>query len=149
MTAERLPEGSQEQDSRPIRVLVVNHDIDLADQQADSLRRHGYEVNQCRGPKAFECPILRGDKCGDVEGVDVLVYDAWSAGSDSSSEQLIRGLSELHPEIPLVVTAPGIELAWVETEGERAVVPLVGIPTGDRLHEAITRARSLKENPSP
>ena len=32
------------------RVLVVNHDTDLADQEVDSLRRRGYEVKECLGP---------------------------------------------------------------------------------------------------
>jgi hypothetical protein len=31
------------------RVLVVNHDIDLADEEVDSLRRRGYDVEEC-GP---------------------------------------------------------------------------------------------------
>jgi len=33
-------------------VLVVNHDIDLEDQEAESLRRFGYTIEQCSGPTA-------------------------------------------------------------------------------------------------
>ena len=42
------------------RVLVVHHDIDLADQEADALRRAGYDVTECMGPIGAACPILAG-----------------------------------------------------------------------------------------
>lgn len=45
------------------RALVVHHDIDLADQEVESLRRLGYEVEQCSGPTANTCPILNGGRC--------------------------------------------------------------------------------------
>jgi hypothetical protein len=38
------------------RVLVVHHDLDLADQEAESLRRFGYEVIECAGPTRNPCP---------------------------------------------------------------------------------------------
>jgi hypothetical protein len=46
----------------------------------------------------------------------------------------------MHPEIPIVLTAPGMELDWVETEGVHKVVPLVGPPTAERLDAAIKEA---------
>jgi hypothetical protein len=36
------------------RVLVVHHDLDLADQDAESLRRFGYNVIECGGPTRLE-----------------------------------------------------------------------------------------------
>ena len=32
------------------RVLLVYHDVDVADIEADELRRAGYEVDRCAGP---------------------------------------------------------------------------------------------------
>ena len=108
------------------RVLIVHHDIDLADQEVDSLRRLGYDPIQCSGPSAHSCPVLRGEECPDVNNADVLVYDVWSTMESGSGRSLIEGLREMHPEIPIVLTAPGMELDWVETEGIHKVVPLVG-----------------------
>jgi DNA-binding NtrC family response regulator len=122
------------------RVLVVHHDIDLADQEADSLRRMGYQVEQCSGPGSYDCPVIRGQPCAAVDRADVLVYDVWSTTETGGSRQLIQRLRELHRDIPVVLTAPGMELAWVETEGSHAVTPLVGVPTAERLHEAIQEA---------
>jgi hypothetical protein len=127
------------------RVLVVHHDIDLADQEADSLRRRGFLVEQCSGPQTHGCPILRGEPCPAVERADVLVYDVWSTGESDGGRHLIEGLRELHPEVPVVLTAPGVELDWVETEGPHRVVPLVGAPSAARLAEAIDQAT----RPSP
>jgi DNA-binding NtrC family response regulator len=122
------------------RVIVVHHDIDLADQEADSLRRMGYEPIPCAGPSGSACPVLRGEHCPAIHGADVLVYDVWSTSESGSGRSLIEGLREMHPEIPIVLTAPGMELDWVETEGLHKVVPLVGIPTAERLDAAIKEA---------
>jgi DNA-binding NtrC family response regulator len=130
------------------RVLVVHHDIDLADQEADSLRRHGYEVEQCSGPGTFSCPVMRGDPCPAAHRADVLVYDVWASGEAGGAQRLIEGLRELHPEIPVVLTAPGIELDWVETAGRHRVVPLVGVPTGERLRDAIEEALAPQGAPA-
>ena len=130
-----------------LRVLVVHHDIDLADQEADSLRRLGFEVTQCRGPGAYSCPVMRGEPCAAAARADVLVYDVWASGEAGGARQLIEGLRELYPNVPVVLTAPGIELDWVETSGAHRVVPLVGVPTGARLHAAIQEAlgRPIKD----
>ncbi len=122
------------------RVLVVHHDIDLADQEADSLRRLGYEVEQCSGPSSHGCPILRGEDCPAVERADVLVYDVWATSETDSSRHLVEGLREIHPNVPMVLTAPGMELDWVRTSGVHGVVPLVGVPTAERLAAAIDEA---------
>ena len=65
---------------------------------------------------------------------------ARTAAHDRHAVADVEGLRELYPDKPVVLTASGIELDWVETEGPHRVVPLVGIPTGDRLVEAIDRA---------
>ncbi|MFI5041645.1 MAG: hypothetical protein ACHQNA_07330 [Acidimicrobiales bacterium] len=123
-----------------MRALVVHHDIDMADQETDSLRRRGIEVEQCWGPEYHSFPVMRGEACAAAERADVLVYDVWSTGDSDGGRTLVEGLRELYPNKPVVLTATGIELDWVETEGPRRVVPLVGTPTGERLVEAIERA---------
>ena len=122
------------------RALVVHHDIDLADQEADSLRRLGYEVEQCTGPSAYACPVMRGDACPAVERADVLVYDVLATTESDGGKRLVEGLRDLYPSIPVVLTASGMEFDWVETEGPHGVVPLVGAPTAERLDAAIREA---------
>lgn len=122
------------------RVLVVNHDIDLADQEADSLRRLGFDVDQCSGPTRGPCPVLHGRPCAWVDRADVLVYDVWATGDSDGSQRLIEELRRVHPEVPVVLTAPGIELDWVQTKGPFRVTPLVGVPTHERLAAAVERA---------
>ncbi len=122
------------------RVLVVHHDLDLSDQEVDSLRRFGYDVRQCTGPTRNRCPILAGWPCDLAEKADVLVYDAWASGDTEGSRELIDHLREIHPDKPIVLTSPGMELSWVETSGVHNVTSLVGQPTGARLHEAIQAA---------
>jgi DNA-binding NtrC family response regulator len=122
------------------RILVVNHDIDLADQETDSLRRRGYDVRQCLGPIGAHCPILGGRPCDLVGWAEVVVYDAWATGEPEGAVDLIEGIREHHPEVPIVVTASGIEPNWIELTGPLAITPLVGIPSGDRLAATIDRA---------
>jgi hypothetical protein len=119
------------------RVLVVNHDIDLADQEVDSLRRRGYEVKECLGPIGAQCPVLSGRPCSLAQWADVLVYDAWATGEPDGAQDLIEGLRDLHPDVPLVLSAPGIEPDWMEIVGPTGVTPLVGLPSGERLVNAI------------
>ncbi len=121
------------------RALVVHHDIDLADQEVESLRRLGYEVEQCEGPTSGSCPILSGSTCDLAASADVLVYDAWSSGDVTGAGDLINGLRELHRDVPMVITTPGIGYSW-EPADDRGVVELQGQPTGARLHEAIQQA---------
>ncbi len=124
------------------RVLVVHHDIDIGDQETDSLRRAGYSVEQCQGPikSLHGCPILRGERCDAAERADVLVYDVWSTGDADGGRRLVEGLREIYPDIPVVLTSPGFEFDWVETTGPHRVVPLVGAPTTATLTAAIEQA---------
>jgi DNA-binding NtrC family response regulator len=122
------------------RVLVVHHDIDLADQESDALRRKGYEVTECMGPIGAECPILRGLPCAMADDADVLLYDAFVTGEPDGARTLIERIREIHPDVPLVLTATGIEPDWLELAGEHRVTPLVGQPTAARLDAAIKEA---------
>lgn len=122
------------------RVLLVHHDIDVADQEVDALRRRGYDVQQCVGPAGARCPILAGHTCDLAAEADVLVYDAFATGEPEGARRLIEGLREIHPDVPVVLCATGIEPDWTETAGLHRVTPLVGAPTGARLADAIERA---------
>ncbi|HEX6868764.1 MAG TPA: hypothetical protein VF119_08150 [Candidatus Limnocylindrales bacterium] len=126
------------------RVLVVHHDLDLAGQEADSLRRFGYEVVECGGPTRNRCPVLAGRPCDLAERADVLVYDAWAGGDADGAQTLIASIREIHPETPVVLTSLGIPLSWEETSGSHAVTILTGQPTGARLDVAIREAMASK-----
>jgi hypothetical protein len=122
------------------RVLVIHHDIDLSDQEVDSLRRRGYEARQCLGPIGSSCPILAGLPCDLAVDADVLVYDAFVTGEPEGARTLIEGMREIHPDVPIVLVASGMEPSWMELAGLHGVTPLVGQPTGDRLAAAIETA---------
>jgi DNA-binding NtrC family response regulator len=129
------------------RILVVHHDLDLAGQEVDSLRRLGYHVTECSGPSRNVCPVLAGRPCDLAEDADVLVYDVWASGDSDGSKVLIENIREIHPDTPVVLTSPGVALSWEETSGRHGVTTLIGQPTGARLHaaiqDAISSARSV------
>ena len=77
-----------------------------------------------------------------AERADVLVYDVWASGDIDSARTLIENIREIHPDTPLVLTSPGLELSWEEGTGRHAVTSVLGQPTGTRLHEAIQVALS-------
>ena len=129
------------------RALVVHHDIDLADQEVASLRRLGYVVEQCSGPTANTCPVLNGGRCAMADRSDVLVYDAWASGDTDGSQALIAALRRVHPATPIVLTFPGVDLDGFDEEPTHGVVPLLGQPTGARLHEAIQVALAQVRQP--
>lgn len=122
------------------RVLVVHHDLGLVGQEADALRRFGYEVVECGGPTWSPCPVLAGRPCGLADRADVLVYDVWASGDMEGARTLIENIREVHSDKPVIVTSPGLELSWEETTGQHGVTSMLGQPTGARLHEAIQRA---------
>jgi hypothetical protein len=130
------------------RVLVVHHDLDLAGQEVDSLRRFGYEVTECGGPTRTSCPILAGRPCDLAARADVLVYDVWASGDADGARTLIGNIRDIHPDTPVVLTSPGLELSWEEATGPHAVTSVVGQPTGARLHAAIQIALA-PEAPAP
>jgi len=122
------------------RVLVVHHDLDLAGQEVDSLRRLGYDVTECGGPTRNVCPVLAGHACDLAERADVLVYDAFADGDVEGSLRLIDNIRDVHPDTPVVLTTPGLTLSWEEEQGPHRVTTLTGQPTGARLHAAIQAA---------
>jgi len=122
-------------------VLVVHHDVDLADLEVDELRRAGYVVEQCSGPSAGPCPVLRNAPCWMAERADVLVYDAYASGDDSRI--LIEELRAQYPTKPVVLTSLGMDLDWVTAEGVTGVVPLAGAPTQRSLAAAVEAALAL------
>ena len=123
------------------RVLLVYHDVNVADVEADELRRAGYEVDRCAGPRdCHTCPVLDGRPCWQVEKADVLVYDSWASGDGEGARTLIERIRETHPDTPVVLTSPGPALGWEETSGVHGVTILEGQPTGVRLDEAIRAA---------
>ena len=119
------------------RVLLVYHDTDVADIEADELRRAGYEVDRCAGPiGGGPCPVLRGQPCWQVEAADVLLYDQWEGMH--GGPDLVDELMRLHGAKPLVVTSPSGHHA----AGDRATElddPVVA-PTRASLVGAIERA---------
>jgi DNA-binding NtrC family response regulator len=121
-------------------VLVVHHDPDMADEETDWLRRAGYGVVECSGPARGPCPILNDEPCSAVDAADVLVYDVWASGNADTERELIARLRELHPTIPIVLTAPGIELNWEETRDAAGVVSIAGALTAATLANAVERA---------
>lgn len=131
------------------RVLVVHHDLDLAGQEVDSLRRFGYEVTECGGPTRNQCPVLAGHACDLAEQADVLVYDVWASGDAEGSRELIENIREIHPDTPVVLTSPGLNLGWEESTGRHSVTMLQGQPTGARLHEAIQSALKPSADTKP
>ncbi len=129
------------------RALVVHHDVDVADIEADALRRAGYEVDLCQGPiGGSPCPVLHGEPCWQAEKADVLVYDIWASGD--GRPELIDELREIHPDKPVVVTSPGMTLDWVETVGRHNVIPVLG-PTPAALVAAVDQAVSQPRTPAP
>lgn len=127
-------------------VLVVNHDLDLAGAQADSLRRFGYDVVECSGPTHNVCPVLAGRPCDLADRADVLVYDAWASGDAEGARTLVENLRDLHPDTPVVVTSSGLELSWEQDRGAHRVTMLQGQVTGARLHDAIQLAIGTRDD---
>ena len=123
-----------------VRVLVVNHDVDMADVDVEALRRAGYEVDQCGGPThaRFACPILQGLPCWQVEWADVLVYDVWSAGD--GGQELTLGLHAGYPGKGIVLTSPGMDVSWIDESPSAPYTVLNGPPTMASLSAAVETA---------
>ena len=119
-----------------VRVLVVDHDVDLADLKVDSLRRAGFEVDQCGGPThaLTACPVLNGKPCWQVEWADVLVYDVWASGF--SGEELTEDLIKQYPGKAIVLTSQGMDVGWAGAD----VDTLAGSQTRGALAKAVQAA---------
>jgi len=122
------------------RVVIVNRDSGLADRQAAVLRAAGHAVELCGGPRQEPCPVIESLPCPLVDRADVLIYDAWVAGSSDGGRQLIADLRETYVDLPVVLTSVDRSLDWIETEGPHRVTPLVGEPTPEELRAAVETA---------
>jgi hypothetical protein len=120
--------------------VVVNSDPRRAATQADALRAAGYAVETCGGPQQDPCPVLGNLPCPLVDRADVLVYDAWVAGSGDGGRRLVAELRDTYPDLPIVLTSVDRSLGWVETEGPHRVTPLVGEPSPEVLQAAVESA---------
>jgi DNA-binding response OmpR family regulator len=120
------------------RVLVVNHDLDVADIEADELRKAGYEVDQCQGPTwAGACPVMRGEKCWQVERADVLLYDVWELPDGRGD--LIDDLRRWHPDKPI---APLASQRLARQGGSRTSGLIASVEAALRTHPAPIRSRA-------
>jgi DNA-binding NarL/FixJ family response regulator len=77
------------------------------------------------------------------------VYDAFVTGEPDGARALIEGMRDMHPDVPIVLIASGMEPAWIETAGAHGVTPLVGRPSGERLAEAIEAALASRGGARP
>lgn len=129
-----------------VRVLVVDHDVDLADLKVDTLRRAGFEVDQCGGPThaLYACPVLHGMPCWQVEWADVLVYDVWASGS--GEDELTEDLIGQYPGKAIVLTSQGMDVGWAQADAGATVSG--AHPTGD-LVEAVRTAYAARARPTP
>jgi DNA-binding NtrC family response regulator len=126
-----------------VRVLVVDHDVDLADLKVDQLRRAGFEVDQCGGPThaLTACPVLNGLPCWQVEWADVLVYDVWASGF--SGEELTADLMRQYPDKAIVLTSQGMDIGWAGPD----VGALSGTQVRGALAEAVRSAYEAHSGP--
>jgi DNA-binding NtrC family response regulator len=123
-----------------VRVVVVNAERRVAERQAGALRAAGYEVELCGGPREEPCPVLDNLPCPLVDRADVLVYDAWVAGSSDGGRRLIAEMRETYADLPVVLTSADATLDWVERDGPHRVTPLAGESTGEALRAAVEAA---------
>jgi hypothetical protein len=130
-------------------VLLVNHSRDFADLVAGWLTGRGHRVLQCPGPGRIRCPVLDGQPCIAADQADVLVYDAWSSGGLLADHDLIFGLRSIHPDRPMILTAPGLEPNWGPMPGEEGIFPLTGLRNADQLEAAISAVLGTSPAPAP
>ena len=133
------PHPTPARPTRP-RAALVSRDPATASRQAEVLRAAGYDVETCGGPQQEACPVVGGLPCPIVDRADVLIYDAWVAGSADAGRQLVAELRETYADLPLVLTSVDESLAWVETEGPLRVTSLAGDPSPEALLAAVTAA---------
>jgi hypothetical protein len=133
------PRPTPARPARP-RAALVSRDPATASRQAEVLRAAGYDVETCGGPQQEPCPVVGGLPCPIVDRADVLIYDAWVAGSGDAGRQLVAELRETYADLPLVLTSVDESLAWVETEGPLRVTSLAGDPSPEVLVAAVAAA---------
>ena len=104
-----------------VRVLVVDHDVDLADLKVDTLRRAGFEVDQCGGPTHA------------LHGLPGAARDAVLAGGMGGRPRLRRlgvgverggadpGPAHQYPGKAIVLTSQGMDVGWAQGDAGATV----------------------------
>ncbi len=123
-----------------VSAVVVNKSFAKAEHHAAVLRASGYLVELCGGPDHDDCPVLAGLPCRLADGADILIYDALVMADNDAVRQLVADVRDVYPDLPIVLTSAGPDLAWVETEGPLRVFPLAGEPSSDELRAAVEAA---------
>jgi DNA-binding response OmpR family regulator len=124
------------------RVLIVQSDPAVADRIAADLRAAGFETEQCGGPRQAPCPLNDELPCPLVDRADVLVYDAYVAGSGDSGRHLVSHLRDVYADLPVVLTSADASLGWVQMEGPGRVFPVQANPDAATIRAAIELALS-------
>ncbi len=123
------------------RVLVVHHDISIADHEVASLQALGYEVDRCSGPDRRACPVLAGQPCLRAERADVLIYDLRSLLHERNDLDLVDQLRGLYADKPIVVVGGDpVDDPAAEVEMGVGIVRLRGPVTAERLDEVLEDA---------
>jgi hypothetical protein len=118
------------------RLLVVYHDVNVADLETDELRQAGFEVDRCAGPIGGNpCPVLHGMPCWQVDNADVLLYDTWEAGRHDP--EMVASLRQFHPGKPIVLTSSRAALEDLKADEANLIFHA---PTRADLVPAIRRA---------
>src|SRR5450759_1214818 len=104
------PRPTPSRQARP-RAALVSRDPATASRQAEVLRAAGYDVETCGGPQHEPCPVLGGLPCPMVDRADVLIYDAWVAGSADAGRPQHLGLAAGGGRVPADQGSPGPRLS--------------------------------------
>lgn len=128
------------QERRPT-VLVESWRPGAREAQAERLRRAGFEVTTCPGPRRMAdagCPLAATGECDLVAAADAVVYDLDL--DDAQDREVLWLLRSSYPDLPVVV-----EVTRPVANRHRhlligcAVVPTYSSPQlGAVVHEAIT-----------
>ena len=102
-----VPQFTVRHSGRP-RVLVEDTELGPRRELERRLRKEGYDVVGCCGPETLSrqrCPIEELGPCPAVSEADVVV----TVLRDDTDRlpQVLAGIRAQHPEVPVVVRAPG------------------------------------------
>lgn len=126
--------------TRAPRVLVENPDSAMLWASERVLRRAGFEVSTCTGPrgwrKAFpfgRCVLLETGRCRLVEEADAVVFGLGLDGRRATD--VLHALRARYPETPVCIDAPAAP-SGEKDEPIRTGAPLLGprlVSTVERL----------------
>lgn len=86
-----------------LRVVVETDDPSLIISDFAAFSAAGLDVSLCGGPghDTEGCPLLRGERCGLLEGSDVIFH---KLGAGGVGPEVLRALCEAGEPVPVVVT---------------------------------------------